>query len=58
MRHNHDRAGQVSKNAVCSIIGDPNFNLTKSTSEPYSVGNIIDYTCVITSASQLLEALS
>ena len=45
VRHNRDGAGQVSKNAVCSIIGDPNFNLTKSSSEPYSVGNIIDCLC-------------
>ena len=36
---------QPSKSAVCSIIGNPNFNLSTSTGEPSSVGKLINYLC-------------
>ncbi len=33
------------RSQVCSIIGNPNFDLCKSTSQPSTIENIIDYFC-------------
>ena len=44
LRHNPG-SDLPAKNAICSIIGNPNFNLSRSTSEPSSVGKLINYLC-------------
>ena len=44
LRHNPG-SDKSSKNGLCSIIGNPNFNLSKNTSTPSSVGKLINYLC-------------